>query len=128
MIKSVSYFDGLPFNISINHGQRVNKGIYYCTDAYEDTPENESWEACPCCNLPPKIWEFNNGRSTACGCGNDQYDHFSVRAESIMSVHIRNNGSTTDYDCDHLRKNWNEYCATMINPCNHYDLRSEEKW
>lgn len=23
---------------------------------------------------------------------------------------------------------WNEYCGTMVNPCNHVDLRFEWKW
>lgn len=31
-------------------------------------------------------WEFDNGRATACGCGTDCYSHWSVQAESIMSV------------------------------------------
>ncbi len=112
----------------LNHGHAVFERWYRCTDAYEVLPDDSGWSECPCCNLKPNIWVFNNGRSTACGCGNDEYDHFSVHAESIMSVHTRNNGSTFEYDPDTLRKNWNEYCATMINPCSHGDLRLEDKW
>lgn len=44
------------------------------------------WLPCPRCGLRPLVWEFDNGRSTACGCGTDGYCHWSVRAESIMSV------------------------------------------
>ena len=108
-----------------NHGYRVTN-YYDCIDAYTDT--DEDWSNCPCCGLKPKTWCFNNGRSTACGCGNSRYDHFSVHAESIMSVHIRCNGNTSEYDPNELRKNWNEYCATMVNPCSHSDLRMQDKW
>ena len=34
------------------------------------------WLVCPNCNLKPLVWEFNNGRSTACGCGENEYNHF----------------------------------------------------
>ncbi len=104
-----------------NHGYHVHS-IYDCIDAYKDPSDDEHWEVCPCCELRPKVWKFDNGQSTACGCGESRYDHFSVHAESIMSHHKRNNGSLKDYDSDQLRKNWNEYCATMVNPCNHWDL------
>lgn len=110
-----------------NHGYAVHID-YFCIDAYQDVSEHEHWERCPCCNLKPKIWTFDNGRSTACGCWNSRYDIFSVKAESIMSVHIRCNGNLQEYSVDQLRLNWNEYCATMVNPCNHTDLRFEGKW
>lgn len=110
-----------------NHGYTVHTD-YFCIDAYKDVPEDKHWEKCPCCGLKPKIWTFDNGRSTACGCWDNRYDIFSVRAESIMSVHIRCNGNLQEYSSDQLRLNWNEYCARMINPCNHADLRSEGKW
>lgn len=110
-----------------NHGYKVHSD-YMCIDAYEDPKDVDKWMSCPCCNLKPKVWQFDNGRSTACGCYNSKYDHFSVRAESIMSVHIRCDGSLKEYDSDKLRLNWNEYCATMVNSCNHSDLRFEERW
>lgn len=110
-----------------NHGYEVHTD-YFCIDAYE-TPENiDDWMNCPCCGLKPKTWVFDNGRSTACGCWENRYDIFSVRVESIMSVHIRCNGNLQEYSSDQLRLNWNEYCTTMINPCNHADLRFEGKW
>jgi len=111
----------------LNHGHKVNWD-YTCTDAYQPTADNQEWSKCPCCNLTPRIWTFNNGRGTACGCGNSIYDHFSVYAESIMSVVTRCGGSAVEYDCDELRKNWNEYCATMVSPCSHADLRLLDRW
>ena len=74
------------------------------------------WKACPRCDLKPKIWIYDNGRTTACGCWNSIYDHFSVEAESIMSVHRRTEGKRMDkYDTDELRKNWNKYCSLAGN-------------
>lgn len=92
---------------------------YICIDAYK-TPENpEDYHLCPNCGLTPKVWIFDNGRSTACGCGESQYNHFSVRAESIMSCLKRNNGNLSNYDRDALRKNWNHWVETgeiLFNP------------
>lgn len=82
---------------------------YKCIDAYLDCAGD--WSNCPVCKLKPKVWEFNNGRSTACGCWKNKYDHFSIRAESITSVYHRT-GSTEEYDSDSLRKNWNHWCET----------------
>lgn len=84
-----------------NHGYTVHTD-YFCIDAYEDVPEDKHWEKCPCCGLKPKIWTFDNGRSTACGCWENRYDIFSVRAESIVSVHIRCNGNLQEYSSDQL--------------------------
>lgn len=111
----------------INQGYEVHSD-YFCIDAYTDVPEYEHWEKCPCCGLQPKVWRFDNGRSTACGCWETKYDQFSVYAESIMSVHIRCDGNLTEYNSDQLRLNWNEYCATMINSCSHADLRLLGRW
>ena len=86
--------------------------IYNCIDAYKEVGNPGKWLDCPNCGLKPKIWEFDNGRSTACGCGENRYQHFSIHAESIMSVVGRFNGSTTDYDSDALRKNWNWWVET----------------
>lgn len=83
--------------------------FHNCIDSYKD-PIGE-WAACPNCGLKPKVWEFDNGRFTACGCWKSLYDQFSVRAESIMSVHARTGGKQMDqYDHDGLRKNWNHWC------------------
>jgi hypothetical protein len=59
-------------------------------------------------------WEFDNGRFTACGCGTDCYSHWSVRAESIMSVIKRSdNGKSAEvYDIDELKNNWNHWVRT----------------
>lgn len=127
MIEFVEQSEFGSLRILENHGHRVHDFIY-CIQAYEDVSDDKYWAECPCCGLKPKIWVFNNGRSTACGCWNSQYDTFSVCAESIMSVHIRCDGYVKEYDSDALRKNWNEYCATMVNPCSHGDLYLESKW
>ena len=81
-----------------------------CINAYEY--ESGEWLPCPRCGLKPKVWEFDNGRSTACGCRNSMYDHFSIHAESICSVMKRTGGSVVDFDDDELRTNWNHYCKT----------------
>lgn len=54
------------------------------------------------------------GRFTACGCGTDCYSHWSVRAESIMSVIKRSdNGKSAEvYDIDELKNNWNHWVRT----------------
>jgi hypothetical protein len=86
---------------------------YNCTEIY-DFPENiTDWLICPKCKLKPKIWEFDNGRMTACGCGENNYSHFSVHAESIMSIHVNKNGEVgTFYNCDELKNNWNHWAQT----------------
>lgn len=84
---------------------------YICTDDYKDAPEDEDWALCKDCGLRPKIWRYDNGRSTACGCGENQYKHKSISAESINSVFNRT-GITKEYDYDALRKNWNMFQET----------------
>lgn len=59
---------------------------YKCIDVYKKPENPMEWLPCPRCGLRPLVWEFDNGRFTACGCGTDCYSHWSVRAESIMSV------------------------------------------
>ena len=59
---------------------------YKCIDVYKKPENPMEWLPCPRCGLRPLVWEFDNGRSTACGCGTDGYCHWSVRTESIMSV------------------------------------------
>lgn len=87
---------------------------YLCTNAYEKVTNAEFWEVCPNCGLIPKVWEFDNGRKTACGCGKNKYSHFSIRAESILSVmkNSENGQSMADYDEDDLRRNWNHWART----------------
>lgn len=114
-------------NRKTNHGYDVHLS-HFCIDAFVDVDEEEHWMKCPACNQKPKIWTFNNGRMTACGCWNDRYDHFSVYAESVMSIFRRCGGNVSEYCSDSLRKNWNEYCSTHVNSCNHADLRMEGKW
>jgi len=109
----------------LNHGYKIN-GFISCISDYKE-PDGD-WEKCPCCNLRPKVWVFDNGKQTACGCWKNKYDHFAVRSESIISVYTRCGGDLCEYNSDQLRVNWNEYCATMINPCSHGDLYFEGKW
>jgi hypothetical protein len=82
-----------------------------CIDDYKDVKEPEKWSKCLKCNLIPKIWEFDNGRQTACGCWKSKYDHFTIYAESICSVYSRTK-STMEYDSNGLKNNWNHYCQT----------------
>jgi len=88
--------------------------VHICIDAYKDPDNIEDWEPCPYCNLKPKVWVFDNGRSTACGCAVNMsiYDHRTVKAESIMNHMKSHNGSIADYDSDELRKNWNHWVKT----------------
>lgn len=98
-----------------------------CIDSYRE-PDGE-WLNCPNCNLKPLVWLFDNGRSTACGCWNTKYDHFSIYAESIMSVYKRTEGKNiTEYDSDALRKNWNHYCETGEVLFEHASKRNDGRW
>lgn len=124
-VESITEFG--MYTKKINHGHPVNHG-YMCCDFYVSPDDCDDWLDCPCCGLKPRIWTFDNGRNTGCGCGKSTYDHFSVHAESILSHVERHNGSVAEYDSDELRKNWNEYCVTMINSCSHDDLRAVDKW
>ena len=101
--------------------------IYMCIEAYRDT--DGGWLDCPCCGLKPKQWVFNNGRSTGCGCGNSDYDHFSIHAESIMSVHNRTDGKRmTDYVTDDLKNNWNHWVETGQILFEHASKRDDGLW
>lgn len=88
------------------------QGRYKATSAYKIPDRPSEWLECPNCNLKPLTWEFNNGSSTACGCGENEYRHFSIHTESIMSWVTRHNGSALDYPSDGLRDNWNHWCKT----------------
>lgn len=87
----------------------IIQGKYKAISAYK-IPENpQDWLECQNCHLRPLVWQFNNGSSTACGCGKNEYEHFSIWSESIMSYINRNDGSALNYDSDALRKNWNHW-------------------
>lgn len=87
---------------------------YKCIDAYKKPENPMEWLPCPRCGLRPLVWEFDNGRATACGCGTDCYSHWSVQAESIMSIIKRSdNGKSAEaYDIDELKNNWNHWVRT----------------
>ena len=99
-------------------------------DAYEQPHDGSgNWELCPHCGIKPEIWSFNNGRSTACGCWNDEYDRFSIHAESVISVHNRTGGlGMNEYDSDALRKNWNHWCLTGEILFEHASKRTDGRW
>jgi hypothetical protein len=106
----------------------IIQGKYKCISAYQ-IPENiEEWLSCPNCGLKPLVWEFNNGRSTACGCGENEYKHFSIHSESIMSWVNRHNGSALEYNSNKLKDNWNHWVKTGEEIENHKSLREEGKW
>ena len=83
-----------------------------CIDDYVYPKDVDEWKECPNCGLKPKIWVFDNGKSTACGCWESKYDHFSIRAESILSYINRNRGSAIGYNFDELKENWNHWVET----------------
>jgi len=90
---------------------------YFCIPSFQVPEDLNEWDKCPYCGLTPKVWEFNNGRWTACGCWNNEYVHFSVRAESVMSRMERRDTSILNHGHE-LRDNWNHWCRTgeMIFP------------
>ena len=103
---------------------------YKAIDAYVKVDNAQQWNLCPKCGLFPKVWNFNNGSSTACGCGESQYRHFSIHAESIMSfVRRSHNGkSAVVFDNDSLRKNWNHWCETGWEIFAHAGKRTDGLW
>ncbi len=82
---------------------------YKAISAYTRVPNPSSWLPCKNCGLIPLVWEFNNGRSTACGCGENEYKNHSIHAESIMSYVKRHKGSAANYNGDELKMNWNQW-------------------
>lgn len=86
---------------------------YLAIEAYEPPPIEEEWLSCPACGLRPLVWKFDNGEYTACGCGKNKYDHFTVKSESIGDV-WRRTGGTSEYDFDGLRKNWNDWVKSTF--------------
>lgn len=84
--------------------------LYNAISAYIEVEKPEEWNNCNKCGYKPLIWEFDNGRSTSCGCGKNDYQHPSIHATDIITVmkNSENGQSMVDYDRDELRNNWNE--------------------
>jgi hypothetical protein len=106
----------------------IVEGKYKCISAYTIPKDVEEWLPCPNCGLRPLTWEFNNGSGTACGCGESEYTHFSIHAESIMSFVSRNDGSALHYRSDGLRYNWNHWVTTGEELESHSFLRELGRW
>jgi hypothetical protein len=106
----------------------IISGKYKCISAYKIPKDIDKWLDCTNCGLKPLTWEFNNGRSTGCGCGENEYDHFSIWAESIMSHVGRNKGSALEYDSHELRKNWNHWVETGEELVTRKKLLEDGKW
>ena len=103
-------------------------GKYKCISAYKIPDNPEEWLLCLKCNLTPLVWEYNNGRSTGCGCGENEYNHFSICSESIMSWVTRHGGSALNYDSYKLRNNWNHWVKTGEELETHKSLRELDRW
>lgn len=101
-------------NISIERDIKLDiiEGRYKAISAYKIPDNIDEWLECPNCGLKPLVWVFNNGSSTACGCGENEYRHFSIWTESIMSHIKRNNGSVLNYNSNKLMINWNHWVRT----------------
>jgi hypothetical protein len=106
----------------------IVQGKYKCISTYTIPKDIEDWFECPNCGLKPLTWEFNNGSSTACGCGENEYDHFSIHTESIMSHVTRNNGSALHYRSHGLKDNWNHWTITGEELETHSELREQGRW
>lgn len=108
--------------------KEFRKTKYKCIDAYTKVQNPNLWLPCPKCNLIPLVWSYNNGNSTGCGCGENEYRHFSIHAESILSYVTRNSGSALFYDSDKLRKNWNHWVRTGEILDSFEELKSKGQW
>ena len=106
----------------------IINGKYKCISAYKIPDKVDEWLPCPNCNLKPLVWEYNNGRSTGCGCGKNEYDHFSIVSESIMSWVTRHDGSALDYNSYKLKENWNHWVKTGEQLETYKGLRELERW
>lgn len=106
----------------------IVEGRYKCISAYTIPEDIEKWLNCPNCGLKPLVWRYDNGASTGCGCGENEYNHHSIYTESIMSHVLRNNGSALGYDFDQLRKNWNHWVSTGEELESYKWLRDNSRW
>lgn len=106
----------------------IIEGKYKCISAYKIPTDVEQWLPCPNCGLKPLVWEFNNGRSTACGCGRNEYDHFSIIAESVLSVIERDSGSAMEYDINELKENWNYWVKNNKEKLTKQQLLDKGRW
>lgn len=106
----------------------IIQGKYKCISTYQIPDKIEDWLPCPNCGLKPLVWEFDNGRSTGCGCGENEYNHFSINSESIMSWINRHGGSAMEYNTDKLKENWNHWVKTGEELENHKSLREMGRW
>ena len=68
----------------------IINGKYKCISAYQIPDKIDEWLECPNCGLKPLVWEYNNGRSTGCGCGKNEYEHFSINSDLdyYLSDHV----------------------------------------
>ena len=106
----------------------ILEGKYKCISAYKIPNDIEKWKNCKKCGLKPLTWTFNNGASTACGCGESEYRHFSIHTESIMSHIKRNNGSALHYNSNKLLENWNHWVDTNEELETHQSLIENGYW
>lgn len=117
-------------DLSLLRDIKINiiEGKYKAISAYTIPKNTEAWLDCPNCGLKPLVWEFNNGRSTACGCGENEYRHFSIYTESIMSHVKRNGGSALNYSSDQLRINWNHWVKFRVELEPREQLLKQGRW
>ena len=101
-IKNIRFYHK---EIKIQERIKELRSNYKCFDAYEMPSDYMNWNECPVCGLRPMVWEYDNGRSTACGCGNGKYDHFRISAKSVGEYY----SNKWIYDPDELRNNWNQF-------------------
>lgn len=114
----------------VNYLHKINefRKKYKAIASYKRVENPSFWSDCPECGLKPLIWEYNNGRSTACGCGENEYNHHSISAESIMSYVSRNNGSAIGYNSNELMENWNKWCLSKIDQFEIKKTKYEKIW
>ena len=96
--------------------------LYKCSYFYKEVKNSDLWLECPKCRLKPLVHIADNFAYTGCGCGKDNYNNFSIRAESISSRYNRKNNVAGDTE-DELMTNWNYWCKTGENL---FEIKREE--
>lgn len=91
----------------VQETESINNDFLYPIDS-------EEWLPCPKCGEHPKIWTFDNGKFTKCNCYNGEYNHFSIRAESICSYFSRMKTLKGFDESSDLKKFWNLYCEGKL--------------